>query len=141
MSLGLAVLVVGLSLIAFGAWATGQVVPIIAAHLAHMQAMALDRKAKELDLERRRVTVEERRVAVEERMHERPKEVPPMPRDLEGRCHTWEDEWANEAERKTITDLWNVYQDWDEVRQRLTPINAMASDPDTIAAPRDGLLQ
>jgi hypothetical protein len=61
----------------------------------------------------------------------------PMPAALVDRIHSWEDGFAQEQERATITALYSEYRDWKKVMQKLPPLSPSFSSD--IAAPRDGL--
>lgn len=86
-------------------------------------ARARQRDMREIEL--RHVQVAEREVALLERSAAVPAPVPAprpeMPSDLHERITRWEEPWAQEAESRTIWELYRASGDWDEVRRQLTP--------------------
>lgn len=92
-----------------------------------------------LAIERRRVAVEERRIALEEKQREKPPAEPPMPQALHDRINAWDDDFAKEAERTHIMELYALHRDWDKVMQSLPVLSPIMQVE--ISAPREGLVQ
>lgn len=95
--------------------------------------------AKRADLEARRVSVAEREIALKEQMSERAPRPEPMPQALLDRIMSWDDDFAQEAERSRIGELYAVHRDWTKVMQSLPALSPLVTTE--IAAPREGLIQ
>ena len=89
---------------------------------------------RKLDLEARRVAVEERKITLEELAKRPAKKAVPMPADLRNRIASYEEDWAQEAEERTIQVLYAEYDDWDLVRKNLRPLNSI-TDPASLDTP------
>jgi len=62
-----------------------------------------------------------------------------MPPDMVSRITAWEDDFAQEDERRNILALYALHRDWDAVRAHL-PALAPGIATDT-GPPREGLIQ
>ena len=116
---------------AFGAYALHE------HHTIRREELAATRAAEEefRRTERTRVDIAEREVAVKEwelrlkerqmeRAHEKPAKRDVMPSNLVGRITKWEDEWAQDDERRYILELYAELGSWDAVRTALRPMDA-----------------
>ena len=117
-------------LCAFGAYALHE------HHKLRREELAVTRAAED-DIRRTekvRVDIAEREVAVKEwelrlkerqmeRAHEKPAKRDVMPPDLVGRIAKWEDEWAQEDERRYLLELYAELGTWDAVRTALRPLD------------------
>ncbi len=77
------------------------------------------------DIAKKEVAVKEREIALKEQSTKKPEKPVKMPDDLLNRILAWEDSFAQEAERQTITDLYAEFEDWDTVRTKLAPMLAV----------------
>ena len=121
--MALALAVVGLAF-CLACWRVG-------ALLALTINTVLDRK---FAIDERHASVEERKVTLEELAKRPAKKAEPMPPDLRNRIGSFEDDWAQEAEERTISMLYAEYDDWDLVRKNLRPIVGL-TDPATLDKP------
>lgn len=101
----------------FGIYATGRVLDAL-----HTK-WGLERAQHEAEF-CRAMALKERKQAFLEQRAAKPSVIPPMPPDLLERCQAWDEEWANEDERRTILALFQEHGDWERVRQNLLPLNA-----------------
>lgn len=136
-------LVLGLAGLGTALWAWFRFLAALTAKWSHEQAVTETAARLARSLEDRRIAIEEQRLALDREKFEadmkakQPPAAPaPMPEDLRARVEAWEDDWAKEAEKSTLLQLYAEYQDWDKVRAKLVPLRiAMAQDE--IAAPRE----
>lgn len=115
-----------------------EVVRVMEQRWREERRVAANERADVLDVKRRKVVVMEREMTLREKLAEKPDATVTIPPDLESRILAWEDTWAQENERQTIRALYATTPDWDQVRAKLAPLNA--GSVDTIAAPRDGMV-
>lgn len=73
-------------------------------------------------LDARRIAVSEREITLKEKQLEARPAEQPMPDDLIERINSWDEEWAQEDERRGIMTLYGEYRDWDKVRSKLVAI-------------------
>lgn len=99
--------------------------------LAHALTTIFDRK---LAIAERLAAVEERKVTLEELARRPAPKAPPMPADLRNRIASYDEDWAQEAEERTILMLYAEYDDWDQVRKNLRPLQSL-TDPASLDAP------
>ena len=88
----------------------------------------------EHDLAVRRVKIDEQRLAMDVEKGKPRAKSPPMPADLRNRIASYEEDWAQEAEERTIQVLYAEYDDWDLVRKNLRPLNSI-TDPASLDTP------
>ena len=112
-------------------------------------AAAVERKtwkAADFALEERKVAILERDVAIREAAEQRLATVPPaaaarkpppqIPADLQLRIGRWTDQWAQDAERRVILELYeDCGEKWDDVRKLLAARDARPEDDLTAIIP------
>lgn len=86
--------------------------------------------AAQHQIAREQLALQERDIALKERAQQKPERPKRMPEDLQRRIFAWEDTFAQEDEARTLNELYQEYQDWDKVRQKVLPMSVRAqSEP------------
>lgn len=85
---------------------------------------------RQLLIAERRVALEERRVVLEEQSRKPKAPTPPMPQDLRNRIAAFDEEWARDAEERTLHVLYAELDDWEKVRHAVRPLPG----PESIAS-------
>lgn len=85
------------------------------------RAAITSRLAMQIGSDDRKTALEERKF---ERLNTMAKASDPMPQELVDRVLAWEDDWAQDAERRGIMELYAEYGDWAKVMTRLPSLKA-----------------